>query len=122
MIERDLLELRDVERRQHVAQVASLGADRAVRAGVEGVAGVENHRSAALHIAVELADGGFARDRPIGGDGPVEQRIERQFVPRRIDGDRLARLQGGALAERPGSGRSSPALLVSSTCASPVTT
>ena len=53
------------------------------------------------------------RLRPSGDDGPVEQRIERDLVPRRIDADRLARLQGRALARSTCVSPVRPALLVS---------
>ena len=65
----------------------------------QGVAGVEDHRAAALHEGVEAADRKFRRLRPACDDRPVEQRIEGELVPIRVDADRIARLERRAIGE-----------------------
>jgi hypothetical protein len=102
VIARHRFELRDVERRQDVAERQHSG--RAVGAAGagrrhDGVAGVEQHGAAVLHVGVDASKRlrrGLGR---AGGDRPVDHREERKLVAGDVEADRLAGLERGALGE-----------------------
>ena len=70
--------------------------------GLEMVASVEQHRSTLAHIGVDPRHGAGSRNRCFRIYRPVDQREEREFVPGRIDADRIAGLERGAFGENRG--------------------
>ena len=84
----------DVAQRQHAGR-AVLAAGRRQH----GVARVEQHGAALLHVGVDARQRGRRRARRARHDRPVDQREERELVARRIEPDRLAGFQRGALRE-----------------------
>src|SRR5579864_1649493 len=102
MIARHRLELGQIERGQDFAQFQHSRAARfAPGTGRRdhGIAGVEQHGAAVLHIGVDALERRFRRPRRAGRDGPIDQRIKRQLVARDIEADRVAGLERGALGE-----------------------
>ena len=102
VIARHRLELGNVERRQDRAQRHHAG--RAVGAAGagrrhDGVAGVEQHGAAVLHVGVDARQRCGRRLRRARHDRPVDQREERKLVARDVEADRLAGFERGALRE-----------------------
>ena len=102
VIARHRLKLGDVERRQDVAQRQHAG--RAVGAAGagrrhDGVAGVEQHGAAVLHVGVDAGERRGRGLRRARHDRPVDQRKERKLVAGDVEADRLAGLERGALGE-----------------------
>src|ERR1700722_7011740 len=98
VIARHRLEFGQIERGQDFAQLQHSGAARlATRTGRRdyGVAGVEQHGTAVLHVGVDALERCFRRRRCAGRDRPIDQRIERQLVVRDIEADRVAGLKRG---------------------------
>ena len=105
VVARHRLELGNVERREDRAQRRHAGAAGvAARTGrrLDGVARVEQHGAAALHVGVDEFQRLARRLRRARHDRPVDQRIERELVARRIEPDRLAGLERGALRQEQG--------------------
>ena len=102
VIARHRLEFGDVERGQDFAQFEHARAARlAAGAGRrhDGVAGIEQHGAALLHIRVDALERRLGGPRGAGHDRPVDQRIEGELVARDVEPDRLSRLERGALRE-----------------------
>src|SRR6202035_5722275 len=102
VIARHRLELGQIERGQDFAQFQHSRAARlAARTGRRdhGIAGVEQHGAAVLHVGVDALQGSFGRPRRAGRDRPIDQRIERQLVAGDVQPNRIAGLERGALGE-----------------------
>ena len=102
VLARHRLEFGHVERGKNFAQrphARRLRRAVLARRRLDGVAGVEQHRAALLHVGVDAVDGVLRRLRRARHHRPVDQREERQFVARRIDADGIAGLQRGALRQ-----------------------
>src|ERR1700675_1583380 len=63
------------------------------RRRLDGVAGVEHHRAALLHVSVDQVDGVLRRLRRSRYHRPIDQREECQLVMRGIDADGIAGFQ-----------------------------
>ena len=68
----------------------------AAEIGHIGIAGVEEDHPAGAQILVQLAVCGGRGHRLVGGDRPVEEGKEREFIRLQIDPDRGCRFDGGA--------------------------
>ena len=66
---------------------------------IDGVAGVEQHGAALLHVGVDAVERVRRRLRRARHDRPVDQREEGELVAREVEADRLAGLERGALRE-----------------------
>src|SRR5580704_4905165 len=102
VIARHRLELGQIERGQDITQLQHSRAARlAARTGRRdhGIAGVEQHGAAVLHVGVDALERRLRRPRRAGRDRPINQRIKRQFVMRDIEADRVAWLERGALRQ-----------------------
>ena len=66
---------------------------------IDRVARIEQHGAAALHVGVDLLERLLRRLRRARRDRPVDQREERELVARRIEPDRLAGFERGALRQ-----------------------
>src|SRR5580693_2660657 len=102
VIARHRLELWQIERGQDFAQFQHSGAARfAARTGRRdhGIAGVEQHGAAVLHVGVDALEGGFRRPLRAGRDRPIDQRIKRQLVVGDVEADRVAGLERSALRQ-----------------------
>ena len=85
MVVGNRLKLRHVDPLQERAQPKRFGRRRAARTRGQRVAGVENHRAAVLHERGDArARLGLGLRQP-GDDRPIDQRIESEFVARRIE-------------------------------------
>src|SRR3984957_14655465 len=76
VIARHRLEFGQIERGQDLAQFQHSGAARlAARAGRRdyGIAGVEQHGAAVLHVGVDALERGFRRQRRAGRNRPIDQ-------------------------------------------------
>ena len=95
------LKLRHVDPLQERAQPKRLGRRRPARTRGQRVARVENHRAAVFHERGDArARLGLGLRQP-GDDRPIDERIESEFVARRIEPDRLGKLGRGAGSEHP---------------------
>ena len=103
VVARHRLELGDVERGQDLAQRDHAGrAAGAAGAGRrhDGVAGVEQHGAAVLHVGVDAGERRGRGPAPRSAHRPVDQREERKLVARDVEADRVAGLERGALREK----------------------
>ncbi len=86
-----------------ILRSATMPGPRVVAAGagrrLDRVAGVEQHRAALLHIGVDARERLARGLRRARHDRPVDQREEGELVARRIEADRLAGFERGALRE-----------------------
>ena len=101
VVARHRLELRNIERgRGWCAAPAVLGETVPLPAAAfDGVAGVEQHGAAVLHIGVDVLQRLARGPRRARHHRPVDQRIERELVLAGIDPDRIAGFERGALRE-----------------------
>src|SRR5215471_5911093 len=108
VVARHRLQFRNIERRQNRAQLDHAGAARlAARTGrrQHGIAGIEQHCAALLHVAVDARQGLGRRLLSAGHDRPIDDREERELVVLQIDADRIASLERGALGQEGGEAR-----------------
>ena len=99
MVVRHRLELRHVDAFEECAQPERLRRRRPARTRDQRVARVENHRAAVFHVRGDARARLRLWLRHSSDDRPVDQRIERQFVARRIEPDRLGEFGRGARSE-----------------------
>lgn len=101
MIARYWLERWYVEAGKNVTQPLIGGRCRVVKIdrGRILIAGVEQHRSALLHIGIDLGDRLWRRHFCRSINRPIDQRIEGEFISRRIDADWFTRLESCAVGE-----------------------
>src|SRR5687768_845615 len=93
----------DIEARQQRPQGLSLRRNsRRAEDGTGGIARIEQNRAAVLHVFIDLAERFTRQLRRVGGQRPVDQRKEYDFVPIYIDAHGVSRLNGGALLEHGG--------------------
>ena len=102
MVRRHALQFRHIDAGQQLPEPSRFGGRRAVRSRHQRVACVKHHGAALLHEFGQFGDGNCGRLRLFGGNWPVEQRVEGQFIPRRINADRIARGERGAGVKRAG--------------------